>query len=100
MGMSNEEIMLRSKLFGLESRLGGELNPIEANIKSIEREIAELNEKAAIEGLSHYDEQTMILLKAKLATLREFKGSIICRYRPEFTDIKEQLAEINNPKSL
>ena len=98
--MSNEEIMLRSKLFGLESRLGGELNPVESEIKAVEREIAELNEKTANGELSHYDTQTMILLKAKLATLKEYKGSIICRYRPELSDIKEQLAEINKTKSL
>ena len=98
--MSYEEVMLRNKLFGLESSLGGELNPIETEIKSIERELAELNEKAAVEELNHYDTQTMILLKAKLATLKEYRGSIICKYRPELADIKEQLAEINNPKSL
>ncbi len=95
--MSNEEIMLRSKLFGLESRLGGELNPVEAEIKAIEREIAELNEK---ETLNHYDNQTIILLKAKLATLKEYRGSIMCKYRPELSDIKEQLALINKTKSL
>ena len=98
--MSNDEIMLRSKLFGLESRLGGELNPVEMEIKSIERELAELNEKATIENLNHYDTQTIILLKAKLATLKEYKGSIISRYRPELSDIKEQLSLINNTKSL
>ncbi len=90
--MSNEEIRLRNKLFGLESRLAGELNPIITEIKAIERELAELNEKAAKEELSHYDAQTVILLKAKLASWNEYKGAIENRYMPYIKEIKDKLA--------
>ena len=57
-------------------------------------------EKEELETLRSTIEQRITSIDNQLATLKEFKGSIICRYRPELSDIKEQLASINETKSL